>query len=293
MNYLQKRWLNKNTTSLNGKTVALTGATGGLGKELCFYLAFLGAHLVLVNRNEEKALRLKQEILNKYKDTAITLLTANLENICDVEKICCELEDIGVEFIIHNAGAYAIKRRICSTGFVNVFQINFVSAAYMSNRLLPMLEKRNGKIVVVSSIAHNYSKTDADDIDFKGKKSDALCYGNSKRYLTYFHNEFLKNSKVSLSIVHPGITFTSITDHYPDWLFKIIKYPMQVIFMKRSTAALNILKGVFGNTNNEWYSPFLFGIWGTPVKRKLKTADKTEQKRIYEKGIEIINKISV
>ncbi len=271
--------------------MALTGATGGLGKELCFYLAFLGAELVLINRNQEKALCLKNEITAEYKDAQVTLLTADLENISDVEKVCCELENKGIDILIHNAGAYAIKRRICTTGFVNIFQINFVSAAFMTKRLLPTLESRNGKIVVVSSIAHNYSETDINDIDFKEKKSDALCYGNSKRYLTYFHNEFLKESNVSLSIAHPGITFTSITDHYPDWLFKIIKYPMKVIFMKRGTAALNILKGVFSSTKNEWFSPFLFGIWGTPFKRKLKTADEAERARIYNTALKILEKL--
>ena len=52
MNY--KKWLNDNTASLKGKTVAVTGATGGIGTELCRYLVYLGAELVLLNRSEEK-----------------------------------------------------------------------------------------------------------------------------------------------------------------------------------------------------------------------------------------------
>ena len=34
-------WLKKNTASLVGKTVAVSGATGGIGRELCFYLSEL------------------------------------------------------------------------------------------------------------------------------------------------------------------------------------------------------------------------------------------------------------
>ena len=40
------RWLNKNTDSLKGKTVVISGSTGGIGQELCEYLAFLGANII-------------------------------------------------------------------------------------------------------------------------------------------------------------------------------------------------------------------------------------------------------
>ena len=53
MNY--SKWLAKNTSSLSGRTVAVTGTTGGLGRELCSFLAGLGAALILVDRNPERS----------------------------------------------------------------------------------------------------------------------------------------------------------------------------------------------------------------------------------------------
>ena len=49
-----KKWLQSNTASLKGKTVVITGSTGGLGKEICKILGFLGADLILVDRNFKK-----------------------------------------------------------------------------------------------------------------------------------------------------------------------------------------------------------------------------------------------
>ena len=49
-----KKWLAENTSSLVGKTVVVTGTTGGLGRELCGYLALLGAELILVDRNAQQ-----------------------------------------------------------------------------------------------------------------------------------------------------------------------------------------------------------------------------------------------
>ena len=35
------KWLSRHTASLKGKTVVVTGSTGGLGKALCHYLAWI------------------------------------------------------------------------------------------------------------------------------------------------------------------------------------------------------------------------------------------------------------
>ena len=64
-----EKWISKNTTSLTGKTVAISGSTGGLGSALCHHLASLGATLILIDRNIEKSQRLASEIKNKYDVT--------------------------------------------------------------------------------------------------------------------------------------------------------------------------------------------------------------------------------
>ena len=84
-------------------------------------------------------------------------------------------------------------------------------------------------------------------------------------------------------MVHPGITFTNITAHYPKWLFALIKHPMQVIFMPARRAALSVLKGVFESTAyGEWIGPRLFDVWGLPRKRKLHTFTAAEADIAYQ-----------
>ena len=288
MNY--KKWLSKNTESLCGKRVAVTGATGGLGAELCRFLAELGAELLLLNRSEEKTETLINELKAEYKNLKAEFIPLELEDKISVEKAARELQKNCPDVIIHNAGAYSIPRRKTNFGFNNIFVINYLAPLYMTELLWNELSEKSARVVVVGSIAHNYSKTNADNIDFSGVRADSKVYGNAKRHLMLSMYEKFQNEKdITLSVVHPGITFTNITAHYPKWIFAIIKNPMKIIFMKPRKAALCIVKGIFSECKyGEWIGPRLFGIWGLPKKASLKTFNKQEAKAVYLKSQKIL-----
>ncbi len=288
-----KKWLLKNTSSLKDKTVAITGSTGALGRALCHYLAQLGASLILVDRNPVRSAAFRDELLSQFPAITVSCITADLESIESVKKAADDLCTRQIHIFIHNAGAYAIPRHKCDTGLDNVFQINFVSPYYLIRRLMPHLRTRQGRVVIVSSIAHNYAKSDPEDVDFSAKKRASLVYGNAKRYLTYALAELFKDERdVSLSITHPGISFTGITSHYPKPIYALIKYPMKLIFMKPKKACLSTLRGVFTCTEDgQWLEPRLFGIWGLPKKHPLRTATDEERARIAQTAELILDNI--
>ena len=278
-----KKWLSENTESLKEKNVAITGSTGGLGRELARYLAYLGANLILVDRNRERSESLKNELTEEFKDLSVKLVTADLADFSSVKRAGELLEEERIDILIHNAGAYSIPRKICDTGYDNVFQINFLSPYYLTKKLMKSISEREGKIVIVGSIAHNYSKTDKSDVDFKTRTRASKVYGNAKRFVMFSSYGLAENKdSPKISVCHPGITFTGITAHYPKLIFALIKHPMKIIFMRREKAALSILKGVFDSTDkNEWIGPRFFNVWGLPSKKILKTAEKSEADYIY------------
>ena len=287
-----QKWLTKNAHSLSGKTVVITGATGGLGKELSRYVVMLGADLVTVDRNESRSLALEKELVAEFPETEITRIIADMADFGSVKSACERLKGMPIDYVVLNAAAYSIPRKRCDTGYDNVFQINFVSPYYLTRELLPLLSARKGRVIAVGSIAHNYSATDPEDIDFSTRSRSNLVYGNSKRYLMFSLYELMKSEGKMLSVVHPGITFTNITAHYPPLIFAIIKHPMKLIFMKPKKAALSILKGLFDHTEGySWIGPKLFNIWGYPSKKLLKTARESEIDRIYQTAEEIYNKL--
>ncbi|MBR2447197.1 MAG: SDR family NAD(P)-dependent oxidoreductase [Clostridia bacterium] len=277
-----KKWLKDNTCSLRGKTVAISGSTGGLGGALCEYLAELGADLILLDRNQARAQAHRAKLLEKYPEINVKLISLDLSDLQSVENAAQMLENQPLDVLICNAGAYAVPRFITTSGLDNVFQINFAAPYYLIRHLMPHLAEKNGRVVIVGSIAHNYSATDPNDIDFRTRKKASLVYGNAKRTLMCAVWELFSNREdVTLSVTHPGIAVTGITAHYPKWLYLLIKYPMKVIFMHPRRAALSILQGVFEETAPcEWIGPRLFDVWGLPRKRKLTTCPAGERKRL-------------
>ena len=287
------KWLLKNTQRLEGKTVAITGSTGGLGREICVYALRLGAALMLLDRNTERSLALRERLLKDFPQANIRHIRTEREDIASVKSVCEELKKAPPDILIHNAGAYSIPRHSCDTGFDNIFQINFVSPYYITRELLPVMSARGGRIVAVGSIAHNYSKTDAEGIDFSTRQASSLVYGNAKRHLMFSLFELFKERQdIALSVVHPGITFTNITAHYPPLIFAVIKHPMKVIFMKPKKAALCILKGMFEDSGYcEWIGPKIFDVWGLPCRKRLKTCTAEERRRIFETAEKIYRQI--
>lgn len=282
MNYA--RWLQQNTVSLTGKRIAVTGSTGGLGTALCLYLARLGASLILLDRNPEKAQTLEATLRREHPNVEVERITVDMEDMTAVRAACDRLERMQVDALVLNAGAYAIPRHTCATGYDNVYQINCVAPYYMVRRMLPSLRRRQGRVVAVGSIAHNYSVSDPEDVDFATRTASSKVYGNAKRRLMFsLYELFRQEREVALAVVHPGITFTNITAHYPPWLFAIIKHPMKWIFMPVRKAALSLLLGLFVSCDyHEWIGPRLVSVWGLPIKRPLRTVGAEESRLIGE-----------
>ncbi len=279
--------------SLIGKTIAITGATGGLGTVLCRRLAALGADLILLDRNSAKSHTLRDTLHSEYPAVHIECIQTDLENFRTVQTAVDMLRARTVHVFIHNAGAYSIERHTCETGYDNVFQINFASPYYMIRELLPSLRKVGGHVVVVGSIAHNYSEIDPEDIDFSTRHQASKVYGNAKRYLMFALYEWFRNeTAVTLAVTHPGITLTNITAHYPKWLYALIRHPMKIIFMNPEKACLSILQGISDACGyHEWIGPRRFSIWGLPKKSQLHTVSETESRQIGDIAERVYSKL--
>lgn len=278
-----KKWIEKNIPELNNKIVVVTGATGGLGREICKVLANKKAHIVLACRNKHLATQLKEELREKFGKTNIDFVPLDLSSMESVKNFVVEIKKYGgIDMLINNAGVYNVPLKTLDSGYNNIFQINFLYTYYLTRELIPELEKKEGSTcITLGSIAHNYGHIDLNDIDFSTRQKPSKIYGNSKRYLMFSMYQLFENRNTRLAIVHPGVTLTNMTNHYPKAINWLVKLGIKLVFPSPKMAVLSILNGITEETNqNEWIGPSVFNIWGKPKKQTLKTVKKEEYEDI-------------
>lgn len=290
----KNKWIEKNIDRLDGKRVVITGATGGLGKVICFSLAHLGAKITIACRNRDKANDLILEIQKQYPECDMDFVELDLNSLESVNRFVDAIKNYnGIDILINNAGIYNVPLKTLDSGFNNIFQVNFVYTYYLTKELLGELEKKpNSVCVTMGSVAHNYSKSNFDDIDFSGAKKPSRIYGNSKRFLMFSLFELFKNKKTRLSIVHPGVTLTNMTNHYPKAINWLVKLGIKLFFPSPQKAGRSVFAGIEGNTPyHTWIGPRFFDVWGAPRMTALKTCSAEESLHIFSVAEEIYNKL--
>ena len=129
----------------------ITGASSGIGTEFAKRLAKEGYPLVLVARRRERLEQLAQEL-----DTDCMILTADLSDIDECNKIMKELDSVDIEIFINNAGfGYCGETLSIDTETeLNMIDLN-VKAMHLLAKLAldKMIEKNKGYVLNVASSA--------------------------------------------------------------------------------------------------------------------------------------------
>lgn len=142
---------------LEGKTVLITGASSGIGEQLVFLLAETKVHLILVARRENKLLALKS-VIERKESAQISVYPADLRNEKDREGLLAFLHQLpdGLDIVISNAG-HSIRRPIHQSldryhDFTRTMTINYLAPVQLLLSTIPLLEKKQGHIINVSTI---------------------------------------------------------------------------------------------------------------------------------------------
>lgn len=299
------KWLKNNCSSLSGKTIVITGTTGGIGSSVLKHLAFLGANVITGVRNTERAKVQYEKLKKQYPNFKLKILKLDLCDTASISTFANEVSKIcgnGIDALINNAGVYAQNIEILKCGYEKHFFVNCLAPILLTKKLFPLLEKKQSKIVFVSSISIFFTHIDLNDIDSRLVKNKTKIYASSKKWLTLYAEKLskeLSSTSVSVAIVHPGVTSSSLFAPKYKTIKKIfyptLKFLMRLIFPSTDKASLSEVYALYTNTlPNEWIGPTVFfNIYGRPKKKILKLAqnDTENQNTCYETINNIINNI--
>lgn len=183
-----------------GKKCIITGATGGLGKQIAIEFAQAGCNLFLTGRNNEKLELLKKELKMKNQEIEIFYRSADLtknEDIIELIEIVREKFST-IDILINCAGNFPVNPLSESTmeEFDSCMNLNVRAPFVLSKEFSKdMIKNKWGRIVnIASSSAHN------------GFKNAAIYCASKHALLGLSRTLFaeLKNQNVRTFCISPG-----------------------------------------------------------------------------------------
>jgi 3-oxoacyl-[acyl-carrier protein] reductase len=137
---------------LTGKTALVTGATGGIGKDIAKGLHAAGATVALSGTRPEALEALAAEIGSRTH-----VLPCNLSDRADADKLIPAAEATlnGLDILVNNAGITRdmLAMKLKDEDWDDVLEVNLTTAFRLSRAALRgMIKKRHGRIIGVTSI---------------------------------------------------------------------------------------------------------------------------------------------
>jgi NAD(P)-dependent dehydrogenase (short-subunit alcohol dehydrogenase family) len=213
---------------MKGKVVVITGATSGIGGVAAEKLAAMGARIVAVARDRNRAEATLAQLRRIAPGTDHRVHYADLSSIAEMKRVASEIAsaETRIDVLINNAGAMFGKHFTTPDGLERTFALNhmsyFVVTEILRERLVASAPSR---IVNTSSEAHRRQKIDFSDLQSAKTYSGFGAYGRSKLCNILFTRELartLSGTGVTANCLHPGFVNTRFGDAGPESIGKSI-----------------------------------------------------------------------
>lgn len=193
--------MENNPFSLIGKTVLLTGASSGIGRQVAIQCSRMGAQLIISGRNED---RLK-ETLSMMEGDSHLVRPADLNNQQDL--LLADLPPL--HGFVNAAGIIDLQpfQFIRKEAMQHIFHTNLFAPCELLQKIIrKKLLQKNGSVVLISSLAGNV-------IVSKGN----AAYGASKSALSAMAKTLaleLAGRPVRVNSILPGMVKTEMMDSF-------------------------------------------------------------------------------
>ena len=136
--------------------IIITGASEGIGRALCLALAPQKPKMVLAARNENRLAELKEQVEAMGAEALVAPTDVSDEGQCQTLIDTAIDAYGGIDVLVNNAGRtmWCRLEELADPSVIEqLMRVNYLSAAWLAYYAQPHLKKRNGRIVVVSSVA--------------------------------------------------------------------------------------------------------------------------------------------
>jgi dehydrogenase/reductase SDR family protein 12 len=215
------RWRPLDDYDLSGRTVVLSGATSGIGLAGARQLARMGAMLVLIARDADKAAALRDELQAGRGGARVQVVIADLGDPHAVRRAAAEVLERHpvVHALLHNAGGMFSERRTAANGVELTSQVMVIAPFVLTTMLLPALRAAgDGRVLTMSSGGMYTARVHGPDLQMGAADYNApRQYARAKRAQVVLSELWSRRERgVAFHSLHPGWVDTpGIADALP------------------------------------------------------------------------------
>jgi retinol dehydrogenase 14 len=197
-----------------GKTVLITGGTGGIGRATAIGLASMGARVGITGRDRARAERAAASIAGESGNPTVDVFVADMSSQTEVRRLADEVLAAypRLDVLLNNVGGFWAHRHVTGEGLEHTFALNHLAPFLLTNLLLDRLKaSAPARVVTVSSGAQSMGRIDFDDLMGEATYSGQRAYNQSKLANVMFTYELakrLEGTGVTATVLHPGVTST-------------------------------------------------------------------------------------
>ncbi len=193
---------------LSGKIALVTGASGGIGREISIYLAKQGAKVLLAGRNEQALEETKKAIATD----SVVLPSVDLSTQEGVEALMSSALEYGeaVDILVNNAGLTrdGLAMRMKKDDWQKVIDVNLTSTFLLAQAALKgMMRKKAGRIINISSIVGTTGNPG--QANYCASKAGLIGWSKSLA-------QEIASRGITVNCVSPGFIATAMTDELND-----------------------------------------------------------------------------
>lgn len=209
-------------------TAVVTGATGGIGKQITRGLLRQGAKVIIGVRNLDKAEALRAELTKDKTNGTIEILPLDVSNLKSVREFADTVtkNHPALQLLINNAGAWFNERAETPEGNELTLATNVIGPYLLTNLLLkPLTNGSPSRIInIVSSAMGSY---DSKDLEWNKRKYSAFkAYTQSKQalsMLTWRLSQRLEATGVVANTVSPGVVKTDFLQNSTGFMASLLR----------------------------------------------------------------------
>jgi NAD(P)-dependent dehydrogenase (short-subunit alcohol dehydrogenase family) len=263
---------------MEGKVVLLTGANRGIGLESTRELARLGAHVVMVCRDQGLATCAMDDIHETTGSDRLETMRADLSSMAEVRAFAkaFRAKHDRLDVLVNNAAIVPRKRQVTGEGIELQLAVNHLAPFLLTHLLMDVLrESAPARVVNVSSGTHVRARIDRDDLQAVRGYRGMRRYSATKLMNILFTRALarrLEGTGVSAICLTPGFRHTGLSRDYKPFLDGVVRL---MAGTPEEGAAL-VIHGIS--------SPELEGVSGVYIDRHMEIADPSDRAMDDETG---------